>query len=737
MLFLVNVMTVLFAFGHYFVSVNHLPVVDSDKINLSQFRSENLNYRDNGLFISDEMKNSGIQSDFLWGPYVPLKQGSYTVFIEYTAESDQNCYAGDLAKGGEVQFYRSSIDILSKHKNKAAYQFEIIENVDEFQFVITYNGYGDFGVKSISVVPNNNFAKRITAELFGLLCLFDGFILFLYLPEQKKKCAAALSGIVILVSLPLAIKGIYFGHDLDIHLLRIESIADALRSGQFPARISTAALWGLGYPFSIYYNDIFLYLPAGLRLLGFSVNTAYKIYLFSINVLTVILSYYSFSRIFNNRRIGMLLTLLYASASYRFVNLFIRAAVGEYTAQAFLPLLGLAMYRIYSDEKQKTESILGNALLMTAAFTGIFGAHMLTIIMTAFLILLIALVLWKRTFRKNTLLTFVFAACLTLLVNLYFLVPFMDYYINVPTYIGDLVEGKAQMIQNSGAFPGQLFAFFQNVSGGLNHTVDGRFQSTPGLPLIYVLLFAFYILIFGKTQRKFCIVLSFAVLTILISLDIWPWNWLALHSVIWKILAQIQFPWRFFVFAVLFLTLLAGETIRLDQQHNFERILALLSVIMTIWFVSDLFNAGNTFYFHDTLSLSMDRTGHEYLLSGTDWLRYSPDLEYDNMETVKILERTSNKLVVYCRTMDEPGVHFVSVPLFNYKGYHVTDENGREFPIENGNQNHIMVSLPDNFDGNISVEFRDPILWTAAMWISVFVFLFLICFEIMKKKRSV
>ena len=48
-----------------------------------------------------------------------------------------------------------------------------------------------------------------------------------------------LAGIGVLASLPLGIRGIYSGHDVEVHFLRIEAVAQALRSGQFPARVSS------------------------------------------------------------------------------------------------------------------------------------------------------------------------------------------------------------------------------------------------------------------------------------------------------------------------------------------------------------------------------------------------------------------------------------------------------------------------------------------------------------------
>ena len=46
-----------------------------------------------------------------------------------------------------------------------------------------------------------------------------------------------------------------------------------------------------GYPFSLMYSDVFLYPAAVLRILGFSLQTSYKVYVASITAATVALRF--------------------------------------------------------------------------------------------------------------------------------------------------------------------------------------------------------------------------------------------------------------------------------------------------------------------------------------------------------------------------------------------------------------------------------------------------------------
>ena len=704
------------AMGIRFVlSVGALPKYDYD---IEDWRCENVVYTDQGITVDDSLKDSGTIREFLWGPFKPLKKGSYTALINYSSEYDQQVSAAgtDLSD--------CSTGIMSRHLNTIDYQFEILEDTDAFDLIIWYNGTGSFSVKSISITANNRAIKRTTTEIIFAVILFE---LLFYLYDKKKqifRTFCLILGITAVSALPLASYGIHNGPDIQTHLLRIEAIFQALRFGQFPARISSITLFGLGYPFSIYYNDLFLYFPAFLRLLGFSVNTAYKIYVFVVLFLTAAIAYLSFGKIFNNRKNGLILSLLYTTASYHYTNVYTRAAVGEYTAQAFLPLLALAFYRIYTNESRKEIGV--NALLLAVGMSEVIGSHILTTIMACFLMLIVCILLWKRTFTKNVLSSFLLAVVMTVILNLYFLVPFVDYYFNVPTVIKGSVDHGRTMIQEMGVHPVQLFTFFQKVVGTWDTTGQERMQANPGLPLMSILLIAlFRKFTVGKCRNSFHLYLVLSLFVLFLSTNVFPWNWLSYRISFWSMLSQIQFPVRFLVFAILFLTLLGGEILSEYESIYLRAGFICTAVLMSLWFAGNLLDNDQVFYIYDTSGVDPCKTGYEYYLQGSDWNKTSTKIETENMNHVKIVSKESNILHLYCKADQNNQPHKVFVPVYNYKGYYVTDDEGHEYGIINGEQNHLGFELPDDFSGMITVDFRDPILWRAALFISIITAVFI------------
>ena len=153
---------------------------------------------------------------------------------------------------------------------------------------------------------------------------------------KNKKCLLLYIIFIIAVSIPLMNDFLIRGHDIYFHLMRIEGLAQGMQNGQFPVKIQPVWYDDYGYAVSVFYGDLFVYLAAFLRLLGFSLQNAYKGYLVFCNMATLMIAGYSFGKIFRNPYIGAFGGFLYSMSAYRLVNLYTRGAVGEYTGMMFL-----------------------------------------------------------------------------------------------------------------------------------------------------------------------------------------------------------------------------------------------------------------------------------------------------------------------------------------------------------------------------------------------------------------
>ena len=724
LLLLLNAAVIIAVMLWAYTGLRNLP---KPNLSLENFIANHLDYRAEGhsFYVDDFLKDSGEKKEILWGPFTGLKTGSYTAMIEYSAEEDQSCSAG--AESEESHLVRSTPGMLSRHLHKEAYQFEVTDDIEKFDFRINYSGNGDFSVKSLSIISNNNRIKRISTEMIAALILFDFFCIFLSFSEDRKRVIVLLSGITMLVSLPLALEGMYTGPDLNFHLLRIEAIVQALRSGQFPARVSSIAMYGLGYPFSIFYNDLFLYFPAVLRLLGFPVISAYKIFLFCVNLAVVIISYRSFRKIICKQDLSIVLCLLYSASSYRLNQMYVRAGVGECTALIFFPLLAQAVHQIYTEETTGPGRIFKNASVLAVAMSGIIGSQVPSAIIVCFVLALMWLVLLKKSIRKSTLITFVAAVFLTILLNLYFVVPFLDYYITMPIAVKQWANDPPLLIQYRGVFLSQLFAFFRNHTGSFPPTEhDVKMMHTPGIALLWVFLYEVYhLLVKGKTEKRMAFYLFFSFLTIFISTDLFPWDFFTRHVPLWRYLTQILFPWRFLSVAMLLLCLMAGYLF-MGPEKKLQDITVAVTVVTVLIFNGILYGQRELVNIFDTTGVEKNPIYYEYFIEGSSLYEFDTEVRGVNMDSAEILSQNSNTLKLYCKAGNEGGIHSVTAPLYNYKGYHVLDDAGNEYEIQNGEQNFIRFDLPDGFSGTITVIFKDPFYWTAALIISCATALFLL-----------
>ena len=203
-----------------------------------------------------------------------------------------------------------------------------------------------------------------------------------------------LLGIAVVATFPAFTETIIFGHDLNFHLYRIEGIKDGLLAGQFPVRIHPTHNNGYGYITPSVYPELFLYIPALLRILGVSAVSAYHIFLFCINIATAVIMYISAKGITNSAFSGKIAAVIYTFSTWRVINLYYRAALGEALAMIFFPLVFYGMYLILKGNHKKW-------WVLTLACTGVFMSHIISTVMVALIIITFVIIFWKDFISKE------------------------------------------------------------------------------------------------------------------------------------------------------------------------------------------------------------------------------------------------------------------------------------------------------------------------------------------------
>ncbi len=557
--------------------------------------------------------------------------------------------------------------------------------------------------------------------------------------KNKIVIIALLVTITLIACIPLFISGIegHFGQDLAFHLNRIEGLVTELKAGHFPVKMESRWMDGYGYPVAIYYGDLFLYIPAMLRLMGIGVVSAYKFYIVLITFVTAVFTYICIKKMVRRLDIALICSLIYTASSYRIVNVYIRGAVGEYTAMMFFPLIALAMYIIYKSDKDiPLRKQFENATLLMIGVTGLVNTHMLSTEIVGIILIVFCIINFKKTFTKSVLFTYVIAGVEIVIVNLFYIVPFVDYFISENVNINNVV-GNARHIQESGLNWWEYFAFFKMPFANIEVAGDDRLLLTPGIVCILVLLAGIILWIKGKTNKEMKIEIVSVIVLLFITSCYFPWNFIAQSTKLGDFLAQVQFPWRYMSIIVMILTILAARILERIESKKLLSVTYVIVICLTlvgmIWFTYEYNKYGELKEYETGEDVDSSDMGFiEYLRSGTvreDFLHMP--ISDDGIEVKEISHSGTDRTYEVNATSDGA----VTLPVVNYKGYQLESDDGR-IDIYDGENNLIAFDLKKGFSGKIKQSFVQPKLWVIAEIISLLGLLFVIAILILNKKNN-
>lgn len=541
--------------------------------------------------------------------------------------------------------------------------------------------------------------------------------------------------IIVMASIPLFNNYLIRGHDIYFHLMRIEGLAQGLGAREFPVRIQPAWYDGYGYAVSVFYSDLFLYPAALLRLLGISLQDAYKVYVVLCNVATTLISGYSFGKIFRKREIGVFGSCLYTLSPYRLVNLYTRGALGEYTGMIFWPLLIYSCVLLLNEDRKKVQ-IQKGAVLMGISMAGMLQSHMLTAEIACMVLLLLVIVHCRRIFHKEVILAGCGAVAVALGLSAWFLIPFLDYMLFERFNINS-IRNNDIMIQRQGTFLSQVFAIFDNAVGqslDAGAGTAGDFTQGVGLSLMLSVIILMLLCIRGylkqeeRRNRQITITAAgLGVLMVVMSTLYFPWDRLCRISRIFRyIIVKIQFPWRFTGVAVGLLVVVWCAVLNYTERE-YDRRKKVITICLAVGilllsvghFVIDLNQRAERIQVRSVKEMdTFVASGEEYLPVDTvlDELKTQELYKDDCVEISDVVYRgTSMTMHVKNTSTQQAGLDLPRLYYAGYQALEVMDE-GQHFPIEvtDGTNHVIKLMIPKQTEGNITLSFREPWYWRLA-----------------------
>lgn len=712
-----------------------------------------------GLFGKHAVYEYGVDGDMLAFQGISLPRGTYRVDLEY--ETDTNGKNGleikdDSLQTGQLRF---NPILLYAGWNHTDEEMWLLRDAGNLTVQVIYGNEGQLAVKGLTIRETNAWNRIL---LFCMLCMFAGVnLVCLWVKYDRKfqvsvktKTVCFLLGAVSLVaSVPFMLDYMWSSADIGYHLLRVEGIKDGILAGQFPIRISPEWQLGYGYASPIFYGETVLYLAAFFRLIGFSVTTSYRLFMFVITVLTVAISYGCFRRIFKDEYVGVFCSALYTLSVNRIFKTLLRGTWGESLGMMFLPLLVLGFYQVFTwDDKQK--SYKRSCIPLTLGFAFLIQSHLLTCEMVGFFTILLCILMWKKVFRLRTFLALAKTVICSVLLSMWFLVPFLDYMLT-----GDFAiqHASKRTIQERGLyFAHHLFTFFES-GGEIHFRENGLMNTAPmGVGMVLVLSLALFVFLLWKRkldkitmQEKTLgkISAAFAVLAMLMSQSLFPWDDIQfLHPFLETLVSSLQFPDRFLTIANVCLVTVAGILARQVLQSGKKREIAvfftgsiLLLTMGSIYLLEATIDKAGPVRTYNSQGMGSGYiSGGEYLPYGADATRYMPhDPRGTDGITVTDYEKMSLGAQAYVKN-EKTKDGELSFALLYYKGYRAYNKNtGEELPCYAGENFEVTAEIPASYQGMVEVRFVSPWYWRVGEVISLTAVILMIAFLLVKRDEAV
>ena len=556
--------------------------------------------------------------------------------------------------------------------------------------------------------------------------------------------------IVFIASLPAFRNGVYNGFDLWFHMGRIESIATELSNGQFPVRYETESWYGNGYISTTMYGNILLYIPAILHQLGLATYKCYNIYVILTNLVGTCIAMYSFTRIFRDKRWGLIATEAYMLAGYYISNIYVRAALGEYTATIFIPLVVYGLYRILYENTDK--GIVAKTIPLVLGVTGLIQTHILTTYMVAMMTLVFLLVFIKDTWKHIK--ELVISLLMIITLNAFFLVPFLDSYLSYEFRAEQTSVGTN--IQKYGLYLDQILGLFPEGHGGRTEwSSQGEESGRIGIVMVIFLLLMLFLVIASKRYitdekresfKRISCIFGIGILAAWLSSAFFPWDIFSGDNFISNIMRGVQYPSRYMVIQTIAWTICGTYALKILCEQFKEKKEQIFSIsLIFMFFVLAIIQNGIFMYTLSCRNLTVQTIeGHEmiaddlYLLNGIDVdnvestphvLRgndcYIEDLGYDGLTRKIYVENNSSKSAT------------VLIPVFCYKYIDAYTSSGEEYELSQTQNYQYQLDVEAGFSDTLEIEFNEPITWRMSEAVSlVSIILLVILFVRGNKKYS-
>lgn len=340
--------------------------------------------------------------------------------------------------------------------------------------------------------------------------------------------------------------------DWAFHSARVQQIYDNIKAGHWLTFIGTTQFERVGSANFLFYPTLFLY-PWALLKFIFAPVQAYFVYVLLMYWTTLGIAYWSMYQFSKSKLRSFVFALMYLTVPYHLYLTLDNYVLGEALGFMFLPLVVLGTYQLLVKNQWKVLAVGMTLVIYSHIVSTLISCEVITALVIVKFIL-------DRKIDIKTIINLIKAGCVSLLLILWELIPFVTDYkgVNQPAPGFNLSVGFGQMIE-------QAANNQPTNNGGI------------GLVLLIVALFGWH-----ACQTKLdWTTYAFGVIILVMTTSFIPWHYISQTP-----LATVQFPYRYNCYAALFLSIIGSKLIiQLIKQHHWSQtwsagLLALCSLFL-------------------------------------------------------------------------------------------------------------------------------------------------------------
>lgn len=385
----------------------------------------------------------------------------------------------------------------------------------------------------------------------------------IYIKKHFGFILVVIFGLVPLLS--LLTPGLPLTHDGQDHVARIANFYTSLQEGNLIPRWAGNLNWGYGHPVMMFLYPLSSYIASLFHFVGFSFIDSVKL-VFAFGYIASGIAMYLWARDQFDEYVGIASAVLYMYAPYRFVDMYVRGAIGEHTAFIFPPLILLFIHKFFRSNKplQSYLSFLGIAVSTSLLIL----SHNAISIM--FMPVIAGYIVFLSYSNKN------FLKLLIAFVGLFFGFGLSSFYL-VPAFM----EGKYTLrdIVTGDEYKTRFVDPIRLIYSKWSYGITGQFSVGLGyIQLLGLVITPFVLVKFYKEKVKTHFIFYLVLIIIFVISIFLMLNYSQPIYDIVTTLKKFQFPWRFLSLSIFATSIITSMFLLTIKKEKYKKIVFALGL---------------------------------------------------------------------------------------------------------------------------------------------------------------